>query len=226
MIARTRIAGEDPGAATARRRSGSSRSTLCSNGSTCVAHDGQSTKIPQRPMTTLGTAASIVDQRPDRAADRRRRELAQEEADRDRERRGDQDRAERGDERPDDELAGAVDVGDGVPGAVPDEARSRSAAIAGHAPGEDLPDDRRDDEQREDRGGRGEAVERPVAERSSRRRVRRRPPAAGGASLRRLPPARTFQAPVRARGRVTTSSREVHILCTPRGWTGRDTRRR
>ena len=48
------------------------------------------------------------------------RELAEEEADRDRERRRDQHGAERRDERPDDELARAVELGIvdvGIPGA-------------------------------------------------------------------------------------------------------------
>ena len=60
--------------------------------------------MPQSPRTTLGTAASISTSEPTGAADRRRRELAQEEADRDRERRGEQHRAERRDERADDEV--------------------------------------------------------------------------------------------------------------------------
>ena len=68
--------------------------------------------MPQRPTTTLGTAASISISVPIGAAHRRRRELAQEQPDRDRERRGEQDRAERRDERTDDEIACAelVDV--------------------------------------------------------------------------------------------------------------------
>ena len=78
---------------------------------------------------------------------------------------------------------------------------------------EDLPDDRRDHEQREDRRGGGHAVERPSPIRSRRRRVRRR------RRLRRRPrrlPSRDFQgARPSARG-VTTSSHDVHILCTPR----------
>ena len=72
--------------------------------------NGPRTKIPQRPMTTLGTAASISISEPIGPRIDRRRELAQEETDRDRERRRDQDRAERGDERADDELARAEDA--------------------------------------------------------------------------------------------------------------------
>ena len=100
----------------------------------CDRMNGPSTKMPQSPITTLGTAASIWISEPIGPADRRRRELAEEEADRDRKRRREQQRAERGHERADDELAGAEDLGHRVPGAVPDERRSRTCRIAGQAP--------------------------------------------------------------------------------------------
>ena len=53
--------------------------------------------MPQSPSTTLGIAASISTSEPIDAAHAARRELAQEEPDRDRERRGDQHGHERGD---------------------------------------------------------------------------------------------------------------------------------
>ena len=100
----------------------------------CARMKGPSTKMPQRPMTTLGTAASIWISEPITPRIERRGELAEEEADRDRQRRGEQERAERGHERADDELARAEDLGDRVPVAVPDERDARTPRSPASAP--------------------------------------------------------------------------------------------
>ena len=88
-----------------------------------------------------------LDQRPDRPAHRRRRELAQEQADRDRERRGEQDRAERRDDGADDQVARAELVHDRVPLVVPEEREVEDLDRRPRAVG-DAPDDRGDDQQR------------------------------------------------------------------------------
>ena len=77
--------------------------------------NGPSTKIPQRPSTTLGIAASISTSAPIDAADAARRELGQEERDRDRERRREEEGDERRDRRAVDEVERAEIVLDAGP---------------------------------------------------------------------------------------------------------------
>ena len=96
------------------RRAGEERDPaevrLCRNGSTWSSMNGPSTKIPQRPTTTLGTAASIAISDPigpriaGGASSLRKRPIAIESG------AAISIRAERGDERADDERAGAEDV--------------------------------------------------------------------------------------------------------------------
>ena len=62
--------------------------------------NGPSTRIPQSPSTTLGIGRQQLDERSDRCADPARRELAQEERDRKRDRRGEEQCAERRDAVP------------------------------------------------------------------------------------------------------------------------------
>jgi hypothetical protein len=59
MIVSTSIAGKTPDGLAGPLKRGSHPSTSIRNGSMCCDTKGAITKIPQRPMTTLGTAASI-----------------------------------------------------------------------------------------------------------------------------------------------------------------------
>jgi hypothetical protein len=59
MIVSTRIAGKRPDGLGAPPKNGTKPKALASAGSTCRATHGAITRIPQRPTTTLGTAASI-----------------------------------------------------------------------------------------------------------------------------------------------------------------------
>ena len=111
--------------------------------------------MPQRPIDDARDGGQHLDQRADR---RRGSTAARARSGRGRSRsraapRG-SERAERGDERADDELTGAEDLGDRVPGAVPDEARSRTCWIARPRPVDHLPDDPGDDQQHDERGER------------------------------------------------------------------------
>ena len=214
MIVRTTIAVStlDSTLACRRRRSGSSRSSRAGTARRAARRTAPSTKIPQRPTTTLGTAASISISVPIGAADRRRRELAQEEADRDRERRGEQHRAERRDERADDELAraelrpspGSRSLCQTKP--MPNCLDRRPGAV------DDLPDDRGDDRRSaSSAASAGQAVEHavadPVAERAgsgagAARRVD------GGFHGRQLSSARQARGP--CHHSVTRRSHPVH----------------
>ena len=157
-----------------------------------------------------------VDQRADRAADRRRRELAQEEADRDRE------RAPRSGARRTTVIERADDVLSarrrrrvtGFQVAVPDERDARSGRSPGQARLGDLPDDQRD--RRAARAARRARSARAARGRRAgrrRRRVRRRPDGRsgggfhGGVAFQRLRPAPRGPSPLRHR---------TFTFCAPR----------
>ena len=59
MIVRTRIAGSSPKMDGSPPKSGTNPNVRFRNGSTWSATTGPMTRMPQSPMTTLGTAASI-----------------------------------------------------------------------------------------------------------------------------------------------------------------------
>ena len=139
-----------------------------------------------------GTAASMSISVPTGAADRRRRELAQEEADRDRERRGSSIAPNDVTTVPMIRSRAPNWFSVRVPLVVPDEAEPEELDRRPGAVG-DAPDDREDDEDAEDRGERGQAVEQPVADavadvpraRRARRRDRTRLPRAPAFQRRR-----------------------------------------
>ena len=119
----------------------------CSHGSRWCARNGPSTRMPQRPRTTLGIAASISTSEPTMPRTPPRRELAQPEGDRDRERGGDDERDQRADRGAVDERQRAEDLLDGIPGLVGDEAEP---VLLDRRPGEieDLPEDRAEQDDR------------------------------------------------------------------------------
>ena len=154
-----------------------------------------------------------LDQRADRPADRRRRELAEEEADRDRERRGDEHRAERRDDRADDQVARAELVRDGVPVVVPDEAEvedlDRRPGARRRRARRSRDDDRRRSAPRARSARRAATSPMRSAEAA---RARERPSGAGPDAASTRPAFQRLRAPEDA---VTTSTHDVHILCTP-----------
>ena len=91
------------------------------------------------------------------------RQLAQVEADRDRDRRREDERDRRGDDGAEDEVAGAEDALDRVPGGAGQEAEAEVADREARAV-EDLVGDRADQDDRGDAGDERDAVEREVAE--------------------------------------------------------------
>ena len=92
--------------------------------------------MPQRPMTTLGIAASVSTSAVTGPAQEPRRELGQIERDRDRERRRDREREERRDRGAEEEAAGAVELAaeHRVPGDRARRRRGRSARSPACAP--------------------------------------------------------------------------------------------
>ena len=169
--------------------------------------------MPQSPMTTLGTAASMSTSVPIGRADRRRRELAEEEADRDRERRREQHRAERRDDRADDQVARAVTRSAARSSRCARRTRARRALIAGHAPSATRQMIAKTTSDAE-RARRARSGRRAGRRRCGRRRgaCARRPV---GSERRRLPRGQHSSRRAAPRGPVTTSSHDVHILCTP-----------
>ena len=64
MIESTIIAGSRPPVCGAPRKNGVQPSTSCNTGSRSFWTNGPSTRMPERPITTLGTAASISTSEP------------------------------------------------------------------------------------------------------------------------------------------------------------------
>ena len=104
-----------------------------------------------------------LDERADDAAHASRRQLAEIEADRDRKRRREHERDERAHGGPVDEGQRAEDVLHRVPGAGRDEPQTETVEGVAREP-EDLPDDRADECQARNGGGRGQAVQREITE--------------------------------------------------------------
>ena len=189
----------------------------------CDAHErAEHEDAPEADRRRSARRRASAISEPIGAADRRRRELAQEEADRDRERRREEQRAERRDERADDELPRAEDVRDRVPGARARRTRSRSAGS---------PARRRRSPSRRSRRSRAAPASAASAvsavERASPIAVEHvaGPAQAGSARRLRLPRAAAFQ---RARPRREGPSPLRHTTftsCAPRGASGgRETR--
>ena len=144
MIVRIRIAGEHVAAAwsAACPKSGIQPNHECRNGSTCGADERAEHEDPPEAEHDARDRRQHLDQRADHAADRRRRELGQEQRDRDRERTGDQDGREGGDRGPVEEVERAELARDRVPVLVPDE-REAERLDRGPGAGDHPVDDQR-----------------------------------------------------------------------------------